>query len=463
VGLAELKKTVKKVLTKLPGGEILFTRIVRIFILFMRDVPIRFRTMINGKDIPDPERVYWINPARIVYYTNYCGNLSDNECREAAKLRWQAQSFRGQVFDRIKDKAKAKDGNWDKSSLKFEDILIHKALSLRIHKNVSWEDTEFFTNALTSIESGAILWDCIDKKSLLVRCDYLDSLIKSIKENGFKLNHKITLQGDDPNSLAKHPRMGEEILVNIGRNGEYLFQDGRHRLAIAKILQLNEIPVKVLVRHTEWQNLRMALHKITCNLKNHALEQLPYHPDLADFVHSSVGDDIIFAIQPFIAESESNPKLLDLGAKFGYFCHKFEGFGYDCYGIEPNVELVWIAEKLRIGEGKSFTIIQKSLLEYIGQSNNDLRHYHTVLAFDLPKSIRRVNAWEEFKNWLNSLCCDQIFFDITNFDENETGSEKNLNSRGEFIHFVLESCSLTHSETLLMNNVDKREIVRFYK
>jgi hypothetical protein len=47
-----------------------------------------------------------------------------------------------------------------------------------------------------------------------------------------------------------------EVTIDIGRDGEFIFDDGRHRFVIAKLLGLDEIPVRVLVRHKKWQQIR---------------------------------------------------------------------------------------------------------------------------------------------------------------------------------------------------------------
>lgn len=46
--------------------------------------------------------------------------------------------------------------------------------------------------------------------------------------------------------------MENEILVDVTRTGEPVFVTGRHRLSIAKILNLDRIPVAVVVRHPNW-------------------------------------------------------------------------------------------------------------------------------------------------------------------------------------------------------------------
>jgi hypothetical protein len=51
-----------------------------------------------------------------------------------------------------------------------------------------------------------------------------------------------------------------EVMINIGRNREMLLEDGRHRFAIARALNIESIPVRVFVRHTSWQKNAQRLH-----------------------------------------------------------------------------------------------------------------------------------------------------------------------------------------------------------
>jgi len=69
------------------------------------------------------------------------------------------------------------------------------------------------------------------------------------------------------------PPEHDESMVNIGRNGRFIFDDGRHRLMLAKIMDIDEIPVRVLVRHKDWQNIRMMAYKSS-------VDRYSDHPDL---------------------------------------------------------------------------------------------------------------------------------------------------------------------------------------
>ena len=65
----------------------------------------------------------------------------------------------------------------------------------------------------------------------------------------------------------------------IGPNGTYIISDGRHRLALAKILGIDTVPVEVYLRHKQWQELRDDVHN---NGLCKSDEHLRDHPDLQD-------------------------------------------------------------------------------------------------------------------------------------------------------------------------------------
>lgn len=66
------------------------------------------------------------------------------------------------------------------------------------------------------------------------------------------------------------------MLVDVGRDGTLLFVNGRHRLAIAKLLDVDAIPVGVLVRHADWIAHRDAV------ADGERMPDDPTHPDLVD-------------------------------------------------------------------------------------------------------------------------------------------------------------------------------------
>ncbi|WGI17656.1 hypothetical protein [Methanonatronarchaeum sp. AMET-Sl] len=120
-------------------------------------------------------------------------------------------------------------------------------------------------------------------KSINSQLKSLDDLYNDIKNNGYKTQREL-LKNDsgifEPTGKKK-PEIAE-VTVNIGRDGEFIFDEGRHRFCIAKTLNL-EIPVRVFLRHKKWQKLRKEVSKATEieDLSEKALKHLD-HPDMED-------------------------------------------------------------------------------------------------------------------------------------------------------------------------------------
>ena len=116
------------------------------------------------------------------------------------------------------------------------------------------------------------------------RTEAIDRLYRNIREDGYKSQRQLLKE--DPETAwsdlndAMHPLLNE-VAVDIGRDGELLWNIcGQHRLAIARILDVDRIPVQVFRRHAKWQKLRNA----TKDGKQPS-ESVRDHPDLQDVLN----------------------------------------------------------------------------------------------------------------------------------------------------------------------------------
>lgn len=209
--------------------------------------------------LPPIDHIFYVSPQDIVWHTNL---HSDSE-----------PELRNRNFDMQRDKGRVLDGNWDVKAHRFSELKVYQAIKLRIEMEIDWVDTEFFSESLRDIEAGIALWGCRSRQDLIARCESVDLIISDMRNNGYRAGYQSLLPNEDMGRLAKHPRYSEEITVNIGREGDFFFQDGRHRLAIAKSLGIETIPVKVLVRHRLWCE-----KLIQASTENDANAD---HPDLA--------------------------------------------------------------------------------------------------------------------------------------------------------------------------------------
>lgn len=177
------------------------------------------------------------------------------------------------------------DGDWDReggpadpddpdlqlyAGERFDETVVHRSLVAHFEEGVPWTETAFFERAVSLAERGTNRWhDCTSAERVRERCAEIDALYESMRERGCLTQRELHPEGDRRFlSLA-----GDEILVDVARDGELLFVDGRHRLSIAKILGLRRVPVLFLVRHAQWMTRRDELA---------TADVVPDHPDLRD-------------------------------------------------------------------------------------------------------------------------------------------------------------------------------------
>ncbi len=136
------------------------------------------------------------------------------------------------------------EGDWDALGHRFEDLDVYRAFRDRMRRGVEWSRTDFYRRVLDDIARGKEKWHCRTREQFDERCRRLDGLIEEIAREGYRLN-------------PAEPT--DAITVNIGRQGDLLFNEGRHRLSICKLLELPSIPVRVTVRHAEWARFLRAV------------------------------------------------------------------------------------------------------------------------------------------------------------------------------------------------------------
>ena len=189
----------------------------------------------------DPLRVFWIAP---------------NDVKAAS----------GGSFDFLSDTGKIVDGRWDLDhGPEVTDSNLHSWFKKRFHHGCSWEETERYANGIRKVRQGqSKRYATVDhyKKKL----HSYDRMYEAFEEGNYRLqstladDQAVGTPGDGGRalfpSLTDHTLMRHEIAVNVGRDGSLLWNDGRHRLFLAFVAGLEEIPVRIVVRHAEWQQLR---------------------------------------------------------------------------------------------------------------------------------------------------------------------------------------------------------------
>ena len=435
--MSKVKKFLRRSITKLPGEGRLIIDAYRHSVLLKRKASARLRST-SDDSLPDPKTLYWIDPARIVLHTNRARATSDVPAKD-------------RVFDLQRDKGTVQAGDWDISDYKFADLDVARAITQRVREGVEWSKTDFYARQLRELrEKGTAGWNIGSQAELDARMNYLDQLIASMREKGFMLNHSVELAGERK-GVDGDPEYGSEITVNIGRDGQYLFQDGRHRLAIAKVLGISRVPVRVLVRHRQWAEFRRFMQELAGagGASSHAnLYQSPMHPDLQDIPHAHACEDRFEAMSKWIGPGQG-AALLDIGCNLGYFCHRFEDLGYSCFAVEYLAQVAEAADRIRISEGRRFKVISQDL--FVAAERPPLKgtHFSVVLGLNIfHHFIKTPQLFEKFSNWLGTLDADVMFFEPHCPDEPQMkGSYRNFDEQ-QFVDFILEKSVLKRSELI---------------
>jgi hypothetical protein len=392
----------------------------------------------DGK-VPNPATVYFVSPNRIIKHTNY--TRSDIPTSVTPADRVFPNSMRGKIVG----------GNWDISDYKFADLDVFQALKKRVEEGEDWANTKFYDRVLEQVRSGRCVWGIKNEYDLVKHCKLFDSLYKKIETEGYHLNQ----------DRRTRINLFHEIEVNIGRNGEYMFQNGVHRLSIAKILGINCIPVMIFVRHKKWQDFRECVSMYAQTQKNGKLYQPPIHPDLGGIPYDHQSHNWLLIMEA-IEKNLSKRKglMLDIGANLGFFCHKFEDIGYSCYAIEQESITARIAEKIKIAENKKFAVINKSIFEteFVRKMRFDV-----VLALNIfHHFLKTETSFSQFKSLLKNLKTRELFFEPHLHDEIQMKNAYiNLNET-EFVDFILDHASLNKAK-LIFTDPSGRQIFKLSK
>lgn len=214
--------------------------------------------------VDNPFTIVCVDPDEIIHVTGRGPN--------PGRFQWQ-------------DLGTVQGGDWDQSDDRFEDLPVVGALRDHFEDNTEWEDVEFVQHVIDQAKRGHVIWrGCTSKKDVWDACDHIDRLYERIQNQGYRTKQELVQQdGLSPDKYVGGDRFNcyDEVVVDVGRDGQSLFVDGRHRLTIAKILKLDEIPVRISARHEQWQQIReLAARTETGDQLPISVKKHRDHPDL---------------------------------------------------------------------------------------------------------------------------------------------------------------------------------------
>ena len=431
--LSEIKRAARSTVRRLPDEGRVLTNAYKQLVVLRRVAATKLGAYGAASNI-DPERVYAVDPARILCVTN---NASERRA-------FDARAERGKVYG----------GQWDRGTQRFDDLPLAKAIRQRASGVTDWSSTEYYTAALAGGEAASGLRT---RAQLEEHCERLDRLIAAARGGA------LPSDGSAMSSAGERDRF--EIGVNIDRDGRYLFNDGAEALGVAKALRLPRVPVKVRVRHRQWMEFRNFMWSLSegggASTRAKHLYQNPVHPDLQDIPAAHSCEDRFEAARH--AVPRRGGLLLDIGANLGYFCHGFEELGYTCHAVEYEPLIARAADKIRIAEGKKFNVITGDLFEVADREPLRGKHWEVVLAFNIfHHFLKHKPLHDKLVAWLKSLNADVMIFEPHRTGERQMSAAYANYDEREFVEFILANSSLQRSE-LVHRCTDGRPVYKLWR
>ncbi|MGR3370282.1 MAG: hypothetical protein ACU0CC_01120 [Sagittula sp.] len=184
------------------------------------------RDMINrvrfGAVVPPSDSAIYVDPAEVRF--EYTGG---------ARLRLRRH-----------DSARVVGGDWDRHRSEIGETIRMKSCRMRFFEGADWEDTPMYQRMLRQIGEGKKPDGCASVEDLRRRFAGIDLLKARTLAEGRFLNREELPE----NFRREHGG----ILLHVARDGTLLRSGGAgHRFAIARLLNLPEIPAQIGAIHRE--------------------------------------------------------------------------------------------------------------------------------------------------------------------------------------------------------------------
>ena len=209
-----------------------------------------------------------------------------------------------------------RDGDWDRDDYVLSQLGIFEAIRQHYEDHTPWEQIPYFQDIRRTVEAGRPRFKYRSLDDIPRQWRRIDRLYDQIRSHGFQSQAQLGTR-----------RLWDEIVLAVDREGQLLFLDGRHRLAIARVLGCQRVPALVGVRHCAWAELRRQL----TGLDGEDAILLPSHPDLPGTVWPPSPSPELELMIPYLPPPPG--PILDLEPGFGYWCQQMEEKGYDTYAV----------------------------------------------------------------------------------------------------------------------------------
>ena len=278
-------------------------------------------------------------------------------------------------------------GDWDVHARLFAETPLFKAVDAVLTRGERWSEQAFYGEMTSRIKAGTAMWGCTNESTFQERLRGIERLYRDIRDDGYRPRHNF-----------------DEISVGIGRYGEVMLYDGEHRLAIATLLQLQSVPVRIIVRHPQWARFKTYVLEYANSHSGGTYAPL-LHPDL-EWVSSFYGHKRFEIIRKVL--SVTSGTVLDIGCNWGYFCHRFEALGFECTGVERDPGNSYVLETLKRAANLRFDSFCGSIFDY---KPGQPKSFDVVLALAIfHHFLKTADGVRQLRTFLSELRCSELYY-----------------------------------------------------
>lgn len=339
-------------------------------------------------------------------------------------------------------------GDWDLLGSRFEEFEVHRAINaVLVTKSCEWKDTDFYKSNVARIRAGDYVWNCESEAAFETRLSTdMPLLYQSISSSG--VLPQSSIGGWDPM---------DDIRLGVGRSGDLIFLNGQHRLAMAKLLRLKGIPVRIVVRHAEWASLRGEIESYRISTGDgYVYQQIP-HADLVNIPAVHKLDRFSTIVDSVASLTLSSGCVLDIGSHWGAIPMLLSRLGCRCDAVENNPEYLPFLRGLTSYRDSNARIIEGSVFDL-----DDLSKYDVIVALNiLHHFLRTEQSFANLKTLLGKVARGVMYVQTHN-PETVDGIDDYFAPMTvpQFLEFIVENSIFTRYSEIYRES-DGRPIFLF--
>ncbi|MFX1258532.1 MAG: methyltransferase domain-containing protein [Promethearchaeota archaeon] len=303
----------------------------------------------------------------------------------------------------------------------------------------SWKEAKNYLYFINFLKDKKQIFNCNNLTNFLNLLNSLDNLYYKLQRNP---DLKI---------------VNDSIKVGITNTGLFIIIQGIFLASIAQILKINVVPIQILIRNRKWLNFRKKILRYQASRFN--IYQPLIHPDLKS-INTNYSESRFDLIKENM--SINSGTLLDIGANLGFFCHKFEDLGFNCYAVEVSSKNAYFMKKLRWIENKRFKIINESIFDYYKKrKKND---FDVVLALNIFHHFIKTHfLHKELIIFLKNLKMKEMFFQAHDPSVKHMKNAYINYKPQQFVKFILKYSCLDNYD-MIVEKIDgkNRPLYRLY-